>query len=132
MGETKHTSGPLFVRQPAKWPFRIEIVDAAGEVVHSEARYAYSTKHETIEDVMTAHGFHRDDVDAAVAGNERQLADAHLRAAAPDLLDVLKALHDAVDNYFGPSKTGAAWPKYFDAEMFAARAAISKALGETT
>ena len=47
-----------------------------------------------------------------------------------ELLEALTALRDAVDRYFGPSKAGAAWPKYFDPEMHAAWAAIRKATGE--
>jgi len=39
----------------------------------------------------------------------------------------LTALRDAVDRYFGPSQAGAAWPKYFDAEMHAAWSALNKA-----
>jgi hypothetical protein len=90
MSEIKHTPGPLFVRQPEKWPFHVEIVNEAGEIVASEHRYAYSTSHKTINDVMTARGFRMDDADKAIAANERQLADAYLRAAAPELLEALK------------------------------------------
>lgn len=130
MSETKFTPGPLSVRQPEKWPFNIEIIDAHGKVIFEERRYAYSTSHKSIEDVMTAQGFRLEDVAPAVNGNERQLADSHLRAAGPELVDALQALHDAVNKYFGGSRSGAVWPKYFDPEMFAAKAALAKALGE--
>jgi hypothetical protein len=116
MSEIKHTPGPLFVRQPEKWPFHVEIVNEAGEIVASEHRYAYSTSHNTINDVMTARGFRMDDADKAIAANERQLADAYLRAAAPELLE---ALQEA----FHLDELGDAW---FDR----ARAAIAKARGE--
>lgn len=55
---------------------------------------------------------------------------ARLIAAGEDLLGALMSLRDAVDRYFGPSKAGAAWPKYFDPEMHAAWAAILRATGE--
>lgn len=136
MSEIKHTPGPLFVRQPEKWPFNIEIVDAAGEMVFEERRYCYGSGQESIEDVMNCRGFRntREDphfVDRCIELNERQLADAHLRAAAPELLEALDRLQSAVDRYFGPSQAGAAWPKFFDPEMHAARAAIDKARSQT-
>jgi hypothetical protein len=58
------------------------------------------------------------------------LRNARLIAASEDVLEALTSLRDAVDRYFGPSKAGAAWPKYFDPEMHAAWAAIRKATGE--
>jgi hypothetical protein len=93
----KFTKGPLFVVQPDKWPFNIEIVDTAGELVFEERRHSYSTSHKTVEDVMNCVGFHntRDGpefADRAIAANERQLADAYLRAAAPDLFEALRLM----------------------------------------
>jgi hypothetical protein len=116
MSEIKHTPGPLFVRQPEKWPFNIEIVDAAGAVVFEERRYSYSTSHTTINDVMTASGFRMEDAELAITGNERQLADAYLRAAAPELFE---ALEDAILHL---------WPNTEAANK--ARAALAKARGE--
>jgi hypothetical protein len=98
MSNLKHTPGPLFVRQPAKWPFDIEIVDAPGNLVSNERRYAYSTSHTSIEDVMTARGFRPEDVTSAIARNEPQLADAHLRAAGPELLAELALAHQIIQN----------------------------------
>ncbi|CAJ0737792.1 hypothetical protein R16034_00849 [Ralstonia edaphis] len=46
-----------------------------------------------------------------------------------ELVEALRGLHDAIDNYFGPSKAGPMWPKYLDPEMYAARAALAKAQG---
>lgn len=122
MSEPKFTAGPLFVRQPAKWPFNIEIVDANGTVVFDERRYAYSTNHKSIEDVMTAYRFDRDDVDSAVAGNERQLADAYLRAAAPELFDALRLCYDHCRLYHPEVERNNVGE--------AVRAALAKALGE--
>ena len=103
--DTKFTKGPLFVVQPDKWPFNIEIVDTAGELVFEEHRHSYSTSHKTVEDVMNCVGFRntRDDpefVDRAIAANERQLADAYLRAAAPDLLEALRLCYDHCRLYY--------------------------------
>ena len=46
-----------------------------------------------------------------------------------ELVEALRGLHDAIDNYFGPSKAGPMWPKYLDPEMYAARAVLAKAQG---
>jgi hypothetical protein len=120
MSEIKHTPGPLFVRQPEKWPFNIEIVDAAGAVVFEERRYAYGSRQETVEDVMTGYGMRSsldpDMQEKSVAANEKQLADAYLRAAAPELLE---ALEDALLHL---------WPNTEAANK--ARAALAKARGE--
>ena len=112
----KYTKGPWFVQQEEKWPFYINIVDSNGQIVSNEPRYAYSSRQETIEDVMTAYRFPKDERDAAIKANETQLANAHLRAAAPELLEALKW---AVDN----PNDDAYWIEQ-------ARAAIAKATGE--
>ena len=88
---SKHTPGPLFVVQPEKWPFDIQTIDASGNVVFSERRMAYGSNQKTVADVMHGHGF-KDKRDEAVEWNARQLADAYLRAAAPELLEALVAL----------------------------------------
>lgn len=119
----KHTPGPLVVRQPEMFPFDVEIVEASGNVVFQESRCAFSTKQKTVEDVMQGHGFPVDQRDAVIAANERQLADMHLRAAAPDLL---KALEDCV----AVMDRELAGLKVIQPELSAARAAIAKATGE--
>lgn len=123
MSEFKGTPGPLTVRQQNKWPFDIEIVDASGEVVFTEKRFAYSTSHKSLEDVMNAVGISGANSNLAIEGNARQLADAYLRAAAPDLLDALIALRSAEleDNCSAESIL---------ALRAKADAAIRKALGE--
>lgn len=112
----KYTKGPWFVRQEEKWPFDINIVDSNGQIVSNEPRYAYSSKQETIEDVMTAYRFPKDERDAVIKANETQLANAHLRAAAPDLLEALTDLlkQTGIDGWWADK----------------ARAAILKATGE--
>ena len=119
----KHTPGPLFVRQPESFPFDIQIVGAKEDVVFFESRYSYSTKQETVEDVMRGYGFPLDQRDAVIAANERQLADMHLRAAAPDLLKALKNCVAVMDREL-------AGLKVIQPELSAARAAIAKATGE--
>ena len=59
-----------------------------------------------------------------------QAENARLIAAAPDLFEALRRLESAVDQYFGPSRTGAAYPTFFDAQMSIAKAAIAKATAE--
>jgi hypothetical protein len=112
----KHTPGPLFVVQPEKWPFDIQTVDANGNVVFSERRMAYGSNQKTIADVMDGHGF-KDKREEAVEWNARQLADAYLRAAAPDLLQALQKIH--ANGYTNMA----------DHDMVAS--AIAKATGET-
>lgn len=90
MNDSKHTPGPLTVRQPDAWPFDIEVVNTDGDVVWSERRFAHSTKQKNLTDCLYAVGFDRDERPAVIAGIERQLADIHLRAAAPDLLEAVQ------------------------------------------
>lgn len=116
---SKHTPGPLFIKQPNKWPFDIQTVDANGDVVFSERRMAYGSNQKTIADVMDGYGF-KDKRDEAVEWNARQLADAYLRAAAPELLE---ALESVLSNCLDSQGLVSAHAK--------ARAAISKAKGET-
>jgi hypothetical protein len=108
--ETKHTPGPLFVRQPEKYPFPVEIVNESGEVVFSEQRHAHGTGQKTVQDAMEARnmryrGCPDDFVDNCIAANERQLADAYLRAAAPEMLAALKMAKWMLErDYIDPQK----------------------------
>ena len=120
----KYTKGPWFVRQEEKWPFYINIVDSNGQIISSEPRYAYSSKQETIEDVMTAYRFPKDERDAVIKANEIQLANAHLRAAAPELLELLER---AVGRLEIAHRNGDSIMKEW---VIDARAAILKATGE--
>lgn len=92
--KSKHTPGPLFVRQPEKFPFNIEVVNEAGDVVFSERRYAYASGQESVQDVMAGVGFKAADRADVIDANQRQLADAFLRAAAPELLEALNQIND--------------------------------------
>lgn len=86
--DTKWTSGPLHVVQQENWPWQIEVHDAEGNCVSTEQRTAYSSRHKTLNDVMT--GYDMPDVQEAVFLNERQVADMQLRAAAPELYEALE------------------------------------------
>lgn len=138
--EAKHTPGPLFVSQPEKFPFPVQIVNEAGEVVFSEPRHSYSTKHKTVQDVMEARDMRYpkcepDFVDNCIAANERQLADAYLRAAAPEMLATLKGLLESIDLILGAESPLNQIQKevirgFFWLEPSKARAVIDKAEGK--
>lgn len=88
-----HTPGPLFVRQPDKWPFHILTVNEQGQDIFSEHRHAYGTNQATVAEVLSGSCFGNPETRAAaVESNGRQLADAYLRAAAPELLAALQGL----------------------------------------
>lgn len=89
---TRHTPGPLHVDTDKRFPFDLLLVDATGNIIARESRYAYSTKQKTVEDVMTGRYLDPDIRVDAVLANERQLADMVLRAAAPELLELIKEL----------------------------------------
>lgn len=78
MGTASHTPGPLFVRQPNEWLWPVQIVNAKGEVIFSEPRQAYSTTHKNVGEVLAAKDM-AGRPECAEA-NQRQLADAYLRA----------------------------------------------------
>lgn len=59
---------PVKLTEQTAWPFDLCLEDADGTEFHSEGRYAYSTRHKTLDDVMQAVGM---DDDARIA-NERQ------------------------------------------------------------
>lgn len=91
-----HTPGPLFVKQENKWPFSIRTVNFDGQEVFFEGRHAYGTCQKTVAEVMEGTCFKNSETRmAAVESNARQVADAYLRAAAPELLSALIALDEA-------------------------------------
>lgn len=101
MSDTPYTRGPLTVRLSSKWPFHVETVDQNGQVVFSEDLVCSSTSHQTREDAIECRGFTRESRRSARALIQRQLANAYLRAAAPELLEALEAADRAVNNAIG-------------------------------
>jgi hypothetical protein len=111
MSEIKHTPGP--------WSFRFE--GDGGD---------FSIKSEATGETIVVDGLSRDfELDGPE--HEQLKATVRLIAAAPVLLDALQSMNRAIEQYFGPSKSGPAYPTFFDAEMHAAWAAITKATGST-
>ncbi|GEM_PF-2654205 len=87
MAEVKHTPGPLSVRVNERWPYDIETLSAAGEVVFSERMPAHSTKMRSHDDLWAGVGFPPNEREEIVETNRRAVADATIRAAAPDLFE---------------------------------------------
>ena len=119
---TKHTPGPLFVDNSNQ--YSVCIVDSKGECVSQEPRYAYSSKQETVEDVMTGRYMGKS-MQEAIEGNARQLADMRLRAAAPDLLESANLLSAVLAPIAAATRD-----ENLTAKIAIARAAIAKATGE--
>lgn len=123
--KTEFTPGPLTVNQPAKWPFNIQIVDASGHIVFEERRYAYGSNQNSIDDVMACKGFRAsktdpDFIERSMAANKRQVADAYLRAAAPELFEAAQWAANYIDTIIDPNAM---------AVLGCLRAAIAKATG---
>lgn len=123
MNGAKFTPGPWNLTQQATWPFNLNI----DEIGLTADRYAYSTEHKTLDDVMDAKGFGGNKQEC-VEANARQVADFALIAAAPDLVAALIKIMD----HFGEgdkslAKLAEDW-KSLALEMGdAARAALAKA-----
>lgn len=90
MSAAKHTPGPLHVVTSNSWPFDISICDAQGAVVDVLRLPAHSTAHKTFAEAMNYRGTEHSEAARCREANQRALADAHLRAAAPDLLEAAK------------------------------------------
>ena len=125
--KTKHTPGPLSVAVGTKWPFDILIVNQSGDVVYRESLPCHSSKDKNFEEALNCWNFKASEQEEYAAINHRAVADAYLRAAAPDLLEALQAIElamrlpmvtaDAVLDENGPIREGI-------------RAAIARATGE--
>ena len=93
MSKAMHTPGPLHVVTSNSWPFDISICDAQGSVVDVLRLPAHSTTHKTFSDALNYRGVDHSEAGRCRESNQRALADAHLRAAAPELLEALKTAH---------------------------------------
>ena len=118
MSKAMHTPGPLHVVTSNSWPFDISICDAQGSVVDVLRLPAHSTTHKTFADALNYRGIDHSEAGRCREANQRALADAHLRAAAPELLEALQKMLDVWEH--GGIAT---YP------IGEARAAISKATG---
>ena len=87
---TKHTSGPLSVSFGTKWPFEILIINESGAVIYRESLPCHSSKDKNFEEALNCLNFKASEQEEYAAINHRAVADAYLRAAAPDLLRYLK------------------------------------------
>jgi hypothetical protein len=126
--DLKHTPGPLDVRMSEVWPFNIETFDASGEKVWSEPLVAHSSAQNTPDDARLAVGFKPHEVEGVRRLIARQLADAALRAAAPDLLEALRPFAEAC-GHLHPSQPddGETLDGFKVRDFRAAAAAIAKA-----
>lgn len=97
MAEVKHTPGPLTVRVSEHWPYNIETLNEAGEVVFSDLMPAHSTLMRSHDDLWSGVGFPPNERDEVIAGNRRAVADATIRAAAPDLFEAAAEFCRRVD-----------------------------------
>ena len=87
---TKHTPGPLSVSFGTKWPFEILIINESGNAVYQESLPCHSSKDKNFEEALNCLNFKASEREEYAAINHRAVADAYLRAAAPDLLRYLK------------------------------------------
>ena len=87
---SKHTPGPLSVSFGTKWPFEILIINESGSVVYRDTLPCHSSKDKNFEEALNCWNFKASEQEEYAAINHRAVADAYLRAAAPDLLEALK------------------------------------------
>ena len=120
---TKHTPGPLSVSFGTKWPFEILIINESGGVVYRESMPCHSSKDKNFEEALNCWNFKACEQEEYAAINHRAVADAYLKAAAPDLLEALETLSKMAEAF--PSELHEKHP-----DVVAARAAIAKATGE--
>ena len=84
------TPGPLSVSFGIKWPFEILIINESGAVVYRDTLPCHSSKDKTFEEALNCLNFKASEQEEYAAINKRAVADAYLRAAAPDLLAALQ------------------------------------------
>lgn len=96
--QTKWTQGPLTVRMASEWPWNIETVNAAGEVVFYTQLYCLSSDDKTAKEALDCAHIKADKREEYSATNYRALADETIRAAAPELYKALEALTGVVQS----------------------------------
>ena len=123
---TKHTPGPLSVSFGTKWPFEILIINESGGVVYRESLPCHSSKDKNFEEALNCWNFKASEQEEYAAINHRAVADAYLRAAAPDLLEALQNIAE----YWNQDQNEAAMADACWHAIHTARVAIAKATGE--
>ena len=86
------TPGPLSVSFGTKWPFEILISNESGAVIYRESLPCHSSKDKNFEEALNCWNFKASEQEEYAAINHRAVADAYLRAAAPDLLEALQVM----------------------------------------
>lgn len=126
MSGVKHTPGPLTVRVSERWPYDIETMNSDGRVVFSDRMPAHSTAMRSHNDLWKGEGFPAREREEVVELNRRAVADATIRAAAPDLLEAaqnfIRWAEEPADDSVGMAREQG-WIEQ-------ARAAIARARGE--
>lgn len=97
MRKPTFTFGPWVVVEEDKWPFDIVVRAPDGSLEWSERRYAHSSRQNTLAECKAAVGFPADERERVVEAIERQMASIHLRAAAPEMYEALKAVAQWVE-----------------------------------
>lgn len=130
--QTPWTPGPLTVQVSPRWPFDIETINADGELVFCDRMPAHSTSMRSLDDFWLGVGFKGAEREEVIVANRRALADATIRAAAPELYEALIALVDQDLTYNG-AIIGIPASSHADAidVVNRARAALSKARPST-
>lgn len=123
----KHTPGPLTVKIDKQWPFNINTFDANGLLIFVDRLPCHSTEDKTLKQAMACVHYDKDGREGYSAMNHRALADAVLRAAAPDLLEELDACLGTLEVCFPDAPVDSVIGK----NIVNARIAVAKATGET-
>lgn len=125
MEEPKFTKGPLTVEVCEKWPFSILIKDKYGQTVFTESLACSNSKDKTFHEAVSAQNWHPSQRDVVQEQQERSIADAYLRAAAPELYWDNRNLEQLLLNIMDdPSRADEMW------QVVASRSLRAKARGE--
>ena len=116
----QHTPGPLYVKMDENWPFNINTFNAVGDLVFVEKLPCHSTRDESPQEALDCVNFVHENREEYSEANHRALADAILRAAAPDLLAMIQELREYIHVMKG---AGHEWPIRMDALIAKATAA---------
>lgn len=122
----KHTPKQLSVSFGTKWPFEILIINESGSVVYRDTLPCYSSKDKTFEEALNCWNFKGSEQEEYAAINKRAVADAYLRAAAPDLLEALSGMLACWRSVCRAQ----GWEPEHVVEAIRAQEAIAKATGE--